>query len=100
MLRLHGFCLGEMLITFWHVETIEPSVLCGETFGRAVCAGVVEEQYVCGNRSIRSEDAAWQTDDGVQVEISKQLRLDGNLCVVSTKEETVWHNDRRTPILL
>ena len=45
-------------------------------------------------------DANWQTDNGMQVEISKQLGLDGYLCVVCSKQETVWDNDRCTTILL
>lgn len=99
MFRLHGLCLGEMLVPLWHIQTIEPRFLCRITFWSALRTGIVEEQNVRGNGSVGRKDATWQTDNGMQVEISEQFGLDGYLCVVRTKQETVWNNDRCTTFL-
>ena len=100
MFRLHRLCLGEMLVPLWHVQTIEPRFLCRITFWSTLRTDIIEEQNVRGYRSVRCKDTAWQTDNGMQVEISEQLGLDGYLCVVRSKQETVWDNDRCTTIPL
>ena len=78
-----------MLVTLWHIQTIEPRFLCRIALWSTLRTGIVEEQNVRGNGSVGRKDAAWQTDNGMQVEISKQLGLDGYLCVVRSKQETV-----------
>ena len=100
MFRLHGLCLGEMLVPLWHIQTIEPRFLCRITFWSTIRTGIVEEQNVRGNRSVRCKDTARQTDNGVQVEIPEQLCLNGNLCVICSKKETIRNNDSSTAIFL
>ena len=99
MLQLHRFGLREMLVPLWHIQTIEPRFLCRITFWSALRTGIVEEQNVRGNRSVGRKDAARQTDNGVQVEIPEQLCLDGYLCVICSKKETIRNNDCCTAIL-
>ena len=89
-----------MLVSLWHIQTVEPCFLCREAFWSILCTGIVEEQNVRGNGSVGRKDAAWQTDNGVQVEIPEQLCLNGNLCVICSKKETIRNNDSSTAIFL
>ena len=54
--------------------------------GSTLRTGIVEEQNIRGNGSVGRKDTARQTYNGVQVEIPEQLCLNGNLCVICSKE--------------
>ncbi len=77
VLTPHGLGLGEVLVTFRHIQAIKPSVLGVKTFIRTLGFLIVEEKYIRGNAGIRSEDAAWQTNDSVKIKLAEQLLLNG-----------------------
>ena len=89
----HGLCLREVLVAFGHIQTVEPRFLRAEAFLCPCCLLVVEEEDVCGDTGIGREDRARQTDDGVEIELTKKLFLDGKFGVVRSKEEAVRQDD-------
>ena len=50
--REHGLGLREVLVALGHIEAVEPRVGGAEAFGGALCALVVEEEDVGGNRGV------------------------------------------------
>ena len=88
-----------MLVAFRHIKTIEPCFFGTEACLGSFCLFIVEEEYVCCYTCIWRKDTAWQTNDGVEVELSQEFLLDSSLRPISTKEESVRKYDCCTTIL-
>ncbi len=87
----HGFCLGEVFVARGHIETVDPC------FGGG--GGVVEEEDVGRNRGVGGEDAVWEADDGVEVELGEELSFDGDFGVVGAEEEAIGEDDGGASVL-
>ena len=74
-----------MLVTVGHVQTIEPRFPGIEALLGTLGLLVVEEKDIGGDAGIRRKNAAWQADDGVQVELPQQFLLDGEFGIVGTE---------------
>ena len=95
----HRFCLGEMLVAFWHIKTVEPRFFCAEPFICSFCTLIVEEEDIRCYSGVERKDAARQTDNGMQIELSEQFLFDGKFCIVSTKQKTVRKDYSGTTVL-
>ena len=100
MLHAHGFGLAEVLITFGHVQTKEPSLLGRKAFGSIFYFLVVEKDDIGVDARVRREDGARQTDNGVYVELAQQLLFNGHFGIVGAKEETVWQDNSSSSVFL
>lgn len=67
VLQLHGLCFGEVLVSFRHIQAIEPG------FGRGMRS--VKEQNVRCDRSVWRKNAVRHTDDRMKVKLGEQLSL-------------------------
>lgn len=92
MFQLHRLGLAEMLVAFRHIQTIEPGFLCR--------ASMVKEQNVGRNRCIWGEHTTRHTDDGMDIELREQLRLDCYFGIVCAKQEAIRQNDSCAAIFL
>ncbi len=93
MLHLHRFGFAEVFVAVGHIQAIKPSFFGAEALGCVIGLLVVEEKDIGGDAGVGRKDGAGQTDDGVQVELAEQVFLDGQLCAVGAKEESVWDDD-------
>ena len=59
MLQLHGLRLGEVLISFRHIQAVEPS------FRRGMRS--IEEQNICRDRGVRCKNAMRHAYNSVKV---------------------------------
>lgn len=90
--ELHRLRLREVLVALRHVEAVEPGLL------RRV--RTVKEEDVRGDRGIRGEHTAWHSYDGMEVKLTHQLPLDGDLRIIGTEKEAIRKDDCRASVLL
>ena len=93
VLHLHRFGFAEVFVAVGHVQAIKPSLFGAEALDCVVGLFVVEEKDVGGNAGVGRKDGAWQTDDGVQVELAEQIFLESQFGAVGAKEESVGDDD-------
>src|SRR5690606_11380304 len=84
LLVAHGSGLRVALAALWRVDLVEPGLLRG--------AGLVEEEKVRGDLSVRREDTLGEAHDGVQVALFHKLLLDFRADTF-TEQRTVREDD-------